>query len=86
LVKRSIRPKRRIAMRVTFMRIAAATVTALATASPALAAAATTDNKGILVWSVLGFCALIIAIIPDERNHRCDEIAKGLSTKAEANN
>ena len=71
-------------MRATFMRIATAAVATMATAAPALAAPAYTDNRGILVWSFLGFCALIIAIIPDERNARSDEIAKGFSTEAEA--
>jgi len=69
-------------MRATFMKIATAAVATLATASPALAASTYTDNRGILVWSILGFCALILAVIPDERNPRCDEIAKELSTKA----
>ena len=74
-------------MRITFMRIVAAAVATLATASPALAAPTYTDNKGILVWSFFGFCALLIALLPDERNPRCDEILKLLSkktTKAEA--
>ena len=70
-------------MRATFMKIAAAAVATLATVSPALAAPAYTDNKGILVWSVLGFCALIIAIIPDERNARCEKTAKGYSPVTE---
>jgi hypothetical protein len=69
-------------MRATFIRIATAAVATMGIATPALAAY--TDNKGILVWSILGFCALIIAIIPDERNARSEEIAKGYSTEAEA--
>jgi len=70
-------------MRITFMRIVAAAVATLATASPALAAPTYTDNKGILVWSFLGFCVLIIALIPDKGKARSDDvkIAKGFSTK-----
>ena len=70
-------------MRATIKKTAAAAVATLATVSPAFAAPAYTDNRGILVWSILGFCALILAIIPDERNPRCDEIAKLLSAIAE---
>ena len=69
-------------MRATIKKTAAAAVATLATVSPAFAAPAYTDNRGILVWSILGFCALILAIIPDERNPRCDVIAKKLNTKA----
>ena len=70
-------------MRTTFTRIATAAVATMATAAPAFAAPTYTDNSGILVWSFLGFCALIVALLPDERNPRCDETAKGYSTEAE---
>lgn len=45
----------------TTLKKAALTATAfLTTAAPALAAPAHTDNSGILVWTFLGFCALIV--------------------------
>ncbi len=45
----------------TTMRTLAATVAAtLATAAPAFAAPTYTDHSGLLVWTFLGFCALIV--------------------------
>jgi pyruvate/2-oxoacid:ferredoxin oxidoreductase alpha subunit len=62
-------------------RITAAVAATMATAIPAFAASTFTDHGDILVCSFLGCCALIIAAIPDERNPRSYEVAKGLSTK-----
>ena len=45
---------------------AATVVQILTTAHPACAAQQAYDSKGILVCSIPLFCALIIAIIPDE--------------------
>ena len=47
-------------MRTTIKRIATAAVATMATAAPAFAAPTYSDNSGILVWSFLGFCALIV--------------------------
>ncbi len=47
-------------MKTTLRMIAAATAATMATAAPAFAAPAYTDNSGLLVWSFLGFCAVIV--------------------------
>ena len=47
-------------MKITLRTIAAATAATMATAAPALAAPAYTDSSGLLVWSFLGFCAVIV--------------------------
>jgi ABC-type enterochelin transport system permease subunit len=74
MVKDEIKPTRRIAMRATIKRIATAVVATMAVATPAFAAY--TDNRGFLVWSILGLSVLIIAVIPDEGNARHDGITK----------
>jgi len=47
-------------MKTTMKRMATAAVAMMATAAPAWAAPAYTDNSGVLVWTFLGFCALIV--------------------------
>ena len=47
-------------MRATFRNMATAAVAMMVTAAPAFAAPTYTDNSGLLVWSFLGFCALIV--------------------------
>ncbi len=47
-------------MKTTLRTIAAVTAATMATAAPAFAAPAYTDNSGLLVWSFLGFCAVIV--------------------------
>ena len=47
-------------MKTTIRTIATAAVATMATAAPAFAAPAYSDNSGLLVWSFLGFCALIV--------------------------
>ena len=47
-------------MRTTLHRAATAAATTLVTAVPAFAAPASTDHSGLLAWSFLGFCAVIL--------------------------
>ena len=47
-------------MRATMRALATAAVATMATAAPAFAAPAYNDNSGLLVWSFLGFCAVIV--------------------------
>lgn len=47
-------------MKTTLRTIASATAATMATAAPAFAAPAYTDNSGLLVWTFLGFCAVIV--------------------------
>ena len=47
-------------MKTTLRMIASAAVATMATAAPAFAAPAYSDNSGLLVWSFLGFCAVIV--------------------------
>ena len=47
-------------MKTTVTRIASAVAATMATAAPAFAASTYTDNSGLLVWSFLGFCAVIV--------------------------
>ncbi len=48
------------AMKTTLRTAATAAAAVLATAAPAFAAPAYTDHSGLLVWTFLGFCALIV--------------------------
>ena len=47
-------------MKTTLRTIATAAVATLAAVTPAVAAPTYTDNSGLLVWSFLGFCAVIV--------------------------
>ncbi len=47
-------------MKTTLRTIATAAVATLAAVTPAFAAPTYTDNSGLLVWSFLGFCAVIV--------------------------
>ena len=47
-------------MKTTLRTIDSATAATMATAAPAFAAPAYTDNSGLLVWTFLGFCAVIV--------------------------
>jgi hypothetical protein len=47
-------------MKTTLRTIAAAAVVTLAAVTPAFAAPTYSDNSGLLVWSFLGFCAVIV--------------------------
>jgi len=48
------------AMKTTMRTLAAAVAAMMTTAAPAFAAPTYTDNSGLLVWSFLGFCAVIV--------------------------
>ena len=47
-------------MKPTLRTRATAAVATLAAVTPAFAAPTYTDNSGLLVWSFLGFCAVIV--------------------------
>lgn len=47
-------------MKTTIKTIAATVAAQMIAAAPAFAAGEFTDNSGLLVWSFLGFCALIV--------------------------
>ena len=47
-------------MKTTLRTIATAVAATMATAAPAFAAPTYSDNSGLLVWSFLGFCAVIV--------------------------
>ena len=47
-------------MRTTLRTIATAVAATMVTAAPAFAAPTYSDNSGLLVWSFLGFCAVIV--------------------------
>lgn len=47
-------------MRTLITRAATAAAMIVTTAAPAFAAAEYTDHSGLLVWTFLGFCALIV--------------------------
>ena len=47
-------------MRATLRTIATAAVATMTAATPAFAAPTYTDNSGLLVWTFLGFCAVIV--------------------------
>ena len=49
-------------MRTLIMKAASIAATIAATAVPAFAASAYTDHSGLLVWTFLGFCALIVVV------------------------
>ena len=68
-------------MRATLRTIATAAVATMVTAVPAFAAPTYTDNSGLLVWSFLGFCAVIVVaqVLPAEM--MMVGMVKGLSTE-----
>jgi hypothetical protein len=47
-------------MKTTMGTLATAAAATMVTAAPAFAAPTYSDNSGLLVWSFLGFCALIV--------------------------
>ena len=47
-------------MKTTMRALGTAAVATMVTAAPAFAAPTYSDNSGLLVWSFLGFCALIV--------------------------
>ena len=69
-------------MRTTLRTIATAAVATMATAAPAFAAPAYNDNSGLLVWSFLGFCAVIVVAQVLPAVMMMTGIVKGVCTKA----
>jgi hypothetical protein len=47
-------------MKTTIRALATAAVATMVTAAPAFAAPTYSDNSGLLVWSFLGFCSIIV--------------------------
>ena len=73
-------------MRATLRTIATAAVATMVTAAPAFAAPTYTDNSGLLVWSFLGFCAVIVVAQVMPAVMMMVGMVKGLSTETtEAN-
>ena len=73
-------------MKTTVTRIASAVAATMATAAPAFAAPTYTDNSGLLVWSFLGFCAVIVVAQVMPAVMMMVGMVKGLSTETtEAN-
>ena len=68
-------------MKTTVTRIASAVVATMATAAPAFAAPTYTDNSGLLVWSFLGFCAVIVVAQVMPAVMMMVGMVKGLSTE-----
>jgi hypothetical protein len=68
-------------MKTTLRTIAAAVAATMATAAPAFAAHEYADNSGLLVWSFLGFCALIVVAQVMPAVMMMVGMAKGLSTE-----
>ena len=73
-------------MRATLRTIATAVAATMVTAAPAFAAPTYTDNSGLLVWSFLGFCAVIVVAQVLPAVMMMVGMVKGLSTETtEAN-
>ncbi len=62
-------------------RIATAVAATMVTAAPAFAAPTYTDNSGLLVWSFLGFCAVIVVAQVMPAAMMMVGMVKGLSTE-----
>ena len=67
-------------MRTTLRTIATAVAATMVTAAPAFAAPTYTDNSGLLVWSFLGFCAVIVVAQVMQAVMMMVGMVKGLST------
>ena len=72
-------------MLTTMRTIATAAVATLAAVTPAFAAPAYTDNSGLLVWSFLGFCAVIVVAQVMPAVMMMTGMVKGLVAPVEAN-
>ena len=68
-------------MKTTLRTMATAVAATMATAAPAFAAPTYSDNSGLLVWSFLGFCALIVVAQVMPAVMMMVGMAKGLSTE-----
>ena len=73
-------------MKTTLRTIASAAAATMAAVTPAFAAPAYSDNSGLLVWSFLGFCAVIVVAQVMPAVMMMVGMVKGLSTETtEAN-
>ena len=68
-------------MKTTLRTMATAVAATMATAAPAFAAPTYNDNSGLLVWSFLGFCAVIVVAQVMPAVMMMVGMAKGLSTE-----
>ena len=68
-------------MKTTITRIATAVAATMVTAAPAFAAPTYTDNSGLLVWSFLGFCSVIVVAQVMPAVMMMVGMVKGLSTE-----
>ena len=68
-------------MKTTMRTMATAVAATMATAAPAFAAPTYSDNSGLLVWSFLGFCALIVVAQVMPAVMMMVGVVKGLSTE-----
>ena len=76
-------------MRTTLRTIATAAAATMVTAAPAFAAPTYSDHSGLLVWSFLGFCAVIVVAQVMPAVMMMVGMVKGLSnetTEANAHN
>ena len=69
-------------MKTTLRTIASAAAATMAAVTPAFAAPAYTDNSGILVWTFLGFCAVIVVAQVMPAVMMMTGIVKGVCTDA----
>jgi hypothetical protein len=68
-------------MKTTMRTMATTVVATMATAAPAFAAPTYSDNSALLVWSFLGFCALIVVAQVMPAVMMMVGMVKGLSTE-----
>ena len=68
-------------MRTTQRTIATAVAATIVTAAPAFAAPTYSDTSGLLVWSFLGFCAVIVVAQVLPAVMMMVGMVKGLSTE-----
>jgi len=68
-------------MKTTMRTMATAVAATIATAAPAYAAPTYSDNSGLLVWSFLGFCAVIVVAQVMPAVMMMVGMVKGLSTE-----
>ena len=73
-------------MKTTLRTIATTVAATMATAAPAFAAPTYRDNSGLMVWSFLGFCAVIVVAQVMPAVMMMVGMAKGLSTETKEAN
>ena len=68
-------------MKTTMRILAAAAASSMATSAPAFAAPTYTDHSGLLVWTFLGFCAVVVVAQVMPAIMMMVGMAKGLGTE-----